>query len=348
MFMKRWVDRTFGVALGASIALHSGGVSAPLIYEWWSGQPAPFLRSMPKPIPPKKISFKFIDSPEKTIEKKVKKETKNISNKDTGARDKDPKEIKDSKPGPALARKGDFQQLAKKTQPNILINQVKGKPIPKEKFITPKQAITEKLKDEPLKEEEDKAEEPKEEISKERVKKLRAKLDALEEIKTDLEKKLKEEKTLQKFTKQGNAQKNKQIFIFNPERNIDTYQSQAIQKFLSTAVNVGEISFDAKKHILGPYLKKLKSQIAPLWRLKLESQTFGSLLTSKKVVLGIKIMSDGALGGVLLLEDNGDDLFNKICLDTVIEAAPFAVLPKEWLEQRGLDYLNLIYTFTVI
>lgn len=340
--MSRWVDRTFGVALGASVVLHAGGVSAPVVYEWVTGRPAGFFWQSPPA--PRKIPVEFVDAPEESPESKLEKETNRISSKQTVARDRVAQEKKGLLSGPAAKQIRETEQLAKKSQPDQMARTQQGTPEPKQEFMTP---------EDPLKRKETT------EAKQEEIEKLKQRVAELEEMKMLLEK-VKEKKLAEpkkqkkptealklKETPPGNAPKTVAEQIFNPVRNLDSYNSEEVQKFLATAVNVGESSFDAKKHALGPYLKKLKSKISPMWRLKLESQTFGSLLTEKKVVIGFKILTSGRVAEIIILEDHGDDLFNKVCVQTVRDAAPFEPLPEGWMEQSGLDYLNLIYTFVV-
>jgi len=326
--MNKWIDVSFAAALGASLAFHGASISAPKVYQWITGTTLPSFNVLLKKAPPPKVSFQFIDSPDKVFESEKAKETDRISDKETIARDKKIDEKKQPLEGPST-RKGKNQQLAKQDKPNVFINKVQGKPIPRDEFITPLDEIKDEVKDE---------------AKEEGIKKEIAEL-----LKSQKEraKQKREEQAQQNLIKYGNAPQTRQVSIYNPGHNPDTYQSEAIEKFIATAVNIGETSFNAKKHVLGPYLKALKSRIAPLWRLKLDSQSIGSFLNEKKVTIGMKLLPDGRLGALLILRDYGDDLFNKVCLDTIIDSAPFEKLPPEWMERSGLDYLNLIYTFTI-
>lgn len=342
--MQKWVDRTFGMALGASLALHAGGASAPLVYEWWTGRPAPFFFARPLELP-RKMPVEFVDAPDAAPEAKTASETRKISDKETVARD----QKTDDKPapvqGPAAPLVKEAQQLAKKSQPDQRVDLRQGMPEPKQEFMTPEDPLKKKVAEDIPKEEQ--------------VEKLQKKVAEMEEMKMLLEqvqqKKLEEQKQKEKaedllkpkVSPPGNSPKQVQVQIFNPARNLDTYTSQEVQKFLASAVNVGESSFDAKKHILGPYLKKVKSKISPLWHLKLESKSWGDLYTEKKIVLGFKILAGGDLAEIIIIEDHGDTLFNQICIETIKEAAPFNPLPTAWLEQSGNDFLNLIYTFVI-
>lgn len=353
--MSRWIDSTFGVALGASLLLHGGGISGPIVYEWVTGRPASLFQIQPKiPLPPK-VSFEFVDSPDQASETDQAKETNRISDKETLARDNKPDKPENLNEGPDASVRGESFQLSKRNYETMVIRQKKGKLIKKEEYLTPLQQLEES---EPvsrtLKKEIESVLDQldmklPEEIKKELVEEFDKDLEKKELLEAQREKvkKKREQETAQNLTPQGNADENRKILQINPSGNVDTYSSEKVQEFLSTAVNVGEISFNAKKHILGPYLKKLKSRIAPLWKLKLESESFGNFLTTKKVVIGMKILPDGRLESLLILKDYGDDLFNKVCLDTVAEASPFDTVPSEWLTQSGLNYLNLIYTFTI-
>lgn len=362
--MNRWANHTFSVALGASLLLHAGGVSAPVVYEWWTGRPAHFFFAPPPEPPPRKMPIEFVDAPDEALKTEKAPETNKISSQETVARSSKPAEQPSPVKGPTASVVKEAEQLAKKNQPDRMVNMQQGTPGPKQDFITPEEPLPQKKTAKQILD----SKKPEDAETQEQLEQLKKKLADLEEMKSLLEemkekkfakaKKVEEQQKQEEQKKQnealkekktppGNAPKTAQEQIFNPIRNLDTYQSQEIQKFMASAVNVGEASFDAKQHVLGAYLKRLKSKIAPMWRMKLESQTFGSLLSEKKVVIGFKITSDGKLAQVLMIEDNGDDLFNQICIQTIKDAAPYEPVPVAWMEQSNLDYLNLIYTFVV-
>ncbi len=343
----------FSTALGASLLFHTAVYSGFKISSFVGDFPAAPMVSQTQ-LPPK-ISFEFVDSPDAAVEEPHVEKTDLIASKSTRARDEqsDSKEAKVH--APAMPVTDEASQLAKKAQPDLFIQDRRGAQIPKTEYMTP-------LDQEVPAEESSKFEEKFEE-KEEKVEQMKEELLLLEDVKAKLQKKLekKQEDLLEKqrkkvaqerkqevsqnLTPQGNAKQDRQVVVYDPTRNVDTYQAQAVQKFLSTAVDMGSASYNAKKHVLGPYLDALKSKVAPLWHLKLETQSAGDLLKTKKVVLGIQILSDGTIGSLLILQDFGDDLFNKVCLDTFIEVAPFEPLPAGWKEESGLNYLNIIYRF---
>lgn len=341
----------FATALGASVLFHGAVYSGFKVSSLIQGRGVP-ITALQQKVPPK-ISFEFVDSPDEAIEDKEVQNTNMISNKNTRARDEQVSEKRSKRLGPAAPVVKDARQLAKKNQPNIFHQEKRGAKIPNNEFITPldKKILQESSK---IKKKEEK---------EKQIQKMKEELDSLEKIKTELKEKLeekkedlleaqrkkvqkkREEEMSQNLMPQGNAEENRKIVVYDPSRNVDTYQAQAVQKFLSTAVDIGSASYNAQKHVLGPYLDRLKSRVAPLWHLKLDSQVTGGGFKTKKVILGIQIRSDGTLGALLVLQDFGDDLFNKLCLDTFIELAPYEPLPKEWGQKSGLNYLNLIYRF---
>lgn len=325
--MKTSAQFIFASALGASMFIHGSvytGFKVAQVMQLNSGIP---VQAVPKL--PDKVTFEFIDIPDEQEAAAPETQTNHISAKNSKAKDLVQDLEQANFKGPALQVVPDAQQLDKKTQPNAKLEDKKGTPIPQTEYITPIEPKA--LIQEPAEMEEaydtDKKEESVLEKQKEKVARKR------------------EKEMSQTLKPQGNAEQNRRIVVYDPSRNLDTYQAQAVQKFLASAVDIGSSSFDAKQHFLGPYLKKLKSRVSPLWLLKLETESAGRLLETKKVVIGVQIMADGSLGALLILQDFGDDLFNKLCLDTFIELVPFEPPPKEWLEKTKLGYLNIIYRF---
>jgi len=86
--MNKWIDISFAAALGASLAFHGASINAPKVYQWITGTKLPSSYVLPKKAPPPKVSFKFVDSPDKVFESEKAKETDRISDKETIARDK--------------------------------------------------------------------------------------------------------------------------------------------------------------------------------------------------------------------------------------------------------------------
>ncbi len=343
----------FASALGASVLIHgmvySGLEVSSMIV------PAQPIQVMPQMKRPPKVTFEFTDAPDDLKDEETPlKQTNKISSKNSSARDLIADKVKSPQTGPAApVVKDGAQQLAKKNQPDLYIQDKKGAQVPNQDYLTPldqKLPLEETFEAEPDKKEEAIAEMKKDLISLEKLKKdLDKKLskkreDLLEKQKKKVQKERTQEMS-QTYTPQGNAKQDKRVVVYDPTRNVDTYQAEMVQKFVATAIDIGSPSFSSNKHILGPYLDRLKSRVSPLWHLKLESQDSGRLFNTKKVVIGVQILKDGSLGALLILQDFGDDLFNKLCLDTFIELAPFEFLPTEWKQESGLDHLNLIYRF---
>ncbi len=107
----------------------------------------------------------------------------------------------------------------------------------------------------------------------------------------------------------------------------------------------GEISFNAKRYEMGEYFRKLKTKVEEYWLPYLAFTYTGNNLFGNKTVVFFKIMPNGKVSGVKILEHSGDQLLKDFCVSSVQNTAPFDPLPESFLKNSGYNYLPIVFTF---
>ncbi len=107
----------------------------------------------------------------------------------------------------------------------------------------------------------------------------------------------------------------------------------------------GEICFNANRYELGAYFKKLKTKVEEYWLPYLAFTYSGNNLFGNKTVVFFKIMPDGKVADVKVLEHEGDELLRDFCISSVQNTSPFDPLPESFLNKTGYPYLPIVFTF---
>ena len=107
----------------------------------------------------------------------------------------------------------------------------------------------------------------------------------------------------------------------------------------------GEISFNANRYELGEYFKKLKTKVEEYWLPYLAFTYAGGNLFGNKTVIFFKIMPNGKVSSIRVLEHSGDQLLKEFCLSSVQNTAPFDPLPETFLKNSPSRYLPIVFTF---
>jgi len=106
----------------------------------------------------------------------------------------------------------------------------------------------------------------------------------------------------------------------------------------------GDVTFNARKHELGAYIRTLKHRIWLKWFPMVEFK-YNSLAITSKTAVGFKVQPDGSLGDIQIVEHRGDEYLKAIATSAVSEAAPFDPLPEGFESLDGEDTLDIVFTF---
>lgn len=115
---------------------------------------------------------------------------------------------------------------------------------------------------------------------------------------------------------------------------------------LSNARSFGEVTFNAKKHEVAPYIIKMKKKIEEHWAPPVLFTYYG--LTSGETVVQFKIMPDGQVRDLKVLQEKGDESLKKSSLQAIQDAGPFEPVPPQVLAGEKEKYLGITFTFYYI
>ncbi len=110
---------------------------------------------------------------------------------------------------------------------------------------------------------------------------------------------------------------------------------------LSNARGFGEVTFNAKKHDVAPYIIKMKKRIEDHWAPPVLFTYYG--LTSGETVVQFKIMPDGKVEDVKVIKEKGDESLKKSSIQAILDAGPFDPIPPQILTDE--KYLGITFTF---
>ncbi|MBI2870290.1 MAG: hypothetical protein HYY14_01115 [Candidatus Omnitrophica bacterium] len=119
---------------------------------------------------------------------------------------------------------------------------------------------------------------------------------------------------------------------------------RAVSRREAGARALGERSFDAREHDLGPYIRELKKRIWQEWYPLVEFK-YNRLAASSKTVVSFKVHPDGHISDLKALEHRGDEYLKILGLAAISQAAPFAALPEGFETVDGEETLDILFTF---
>ena len=96
------------------------------------------------------------------------------------------------------------------------------------------------------------------------------------------------------------------------------------------------ISFDGGDFPYSAYVARMRSKIAAAWQLPAGNQT-----VQRSALIYFRIHADGDITHVAVEQSSGVFLFDQSCQRAVIESAPLAPLPREYMG----EYLGVHFTF---
>lgn len=108
----------------------------------------------------------------------------------------------------------------------------------------------------------------------------------------------------------------------------------------------GPLTFDTKAHKIGPYFKEVKGRIENYWLRYLIFRYQNTAPEESEAVVSFKILPNGDVSEVSVLEYSGDELFRDFCVASVTSTSPFSPLPENLLlELKKEGGLNIVFTF---
>lgn len=131
-----------------------------------------------------------------------------------------------------------------------------------------------------------------------------------------------------------------------PRVEFDVINIPEITDSIFSAPEEGPLSFEAQAHKIGPYFKKIKRDIERYWISYLIFKYQNTAPQESEVAVKFKILKNGDVQGVTVLEYSGDPLFRDFSVASIVNTAPFPPLPenlKEDIEKEG--GLDIVFTF---
>ncbi|MBI1882990.1 MAG: hypothetical protein HYS08_02155 [Chlamydiae bacterium] len=297
------------IACLLSVFLHSAGV----VFFVESSEISTALFKQPLFVQPeKKVTLEFIPSSPTMLEKKCDLPTPVISEKNTASQNPISK--------PTLPQGLPYQHgtTEYRSLPRSTASRVFPHPLQK-----------------PKKEETAPVTKPKEEsdLPKHITKKLK---------KSSLKEKQKEKKTSQKSTSHN---------VQMSSRGHDEDFSPA-QKNIETVSDIlAEWAYNSRSHVVAQYISKEFKKISHVWNLEIFSSPEFSNTTFykiKKTVVVFKIMPDGKIESLQVIEHEGPELSLRYPIVAIEKCAPFSALPPEvlsYIRTNGL-WVRLEFNYT--
>ena len=109
----------------------------------------------------------------------------------------------------------------------------------------------------------------------------------------------------------------------------------------------GQLTFQTKAHKIGHYFKDIKKKIEKYWLSYLVFKYKNRSPQMSETMVSFKILPNGEVTEVEVLEHEGDTLFKDFCMASVTNTAPFPPLPDDlWEEVQDEGGLNIVFTFS--
>lgn len=109
---------------------------------------------------------------------------------------------------------------------------------------------------------------------------------------------------------------------------------------------LSDLAFEARSHIVAPYVKDVKNRIQKYWLGYLLFKYPDVFLRPSKAVVWFKILKDGSIKGPKVVRYEGDEMFKDICLASVENVAPFPDIPEDiWNEVEEDGGIEIVFTF---
>jgi hypothetical protein len=99
----------------------------------------------------------------------------------------------------------------------------------------------------------------------------------------------------------------------------------AEEDLLASALERGELSYEATQHFFADYFLALKNEIETTWNLLLLSRY--SQLRRSRLTIDFLVQPDGTLGPLEVGPVTGDELFTVVCTAAIRRSAPFGPVP---------------------
>ncbi|MBI1871568.1 MAG: hypothetical protein HYS07_10290 [Chlamydiae bacterium] len=134
-------------------------------------------------------------------------------------------------------------------------------------------------------------------------------------------------------------------------RSQDDFTSPPQRQILTAADIVDEWSYNAKSNAVAKYFSKEFKKISYLWNLELySSHEFSSGLPPKikRTVVAFKILPNGKISDLQVLENEGSDLAIRYPISAIEKTAPFAPLPQDVLSYIRTDglWIRIEFNYT--
>lgn len=131
-----------------------------------------------------------------------------------------------------------------------------------------------------------------------------------------------------------------------PKMEYDIINIPEISESIFSSPSEGPLSFEAQSNKVGPYFKQVKRSIEKYWLSYLIFKYQNNAPQESEVAVKFKILPNGEVTGVSVVEFSGDILFRDFSVASIVNTSPFPPLPenlrKELEKEGGLD---IIFTF---
>lgn len=131
-----------------------------------------------------------------------------------------------------------------------------------------------------------------------------------------------------------------------PRVEYDIINIPEVSESIFSTPSEGPLTFETRAHKIGPYFKQIKKKIENYWLRYLIFRYQNTAPQESEVVVSFKILSNGEVAGVSILEYSGDELFRDFCVASITNTAPFPPLPENLEEELKKEGgLSIVFTF---